>query len=127
MGAVIMLARLQRTNTGWMEFLIKFAIVIFIIMPACILGSFWAGWRLDSLLNIHILKIIFPIAGSVLGLFFTALLILAGHARDSAIGVIEDLKMQSLCDPAQKQIRSGKSARKASPSRPGYLTAFQDN
>lgn len=101
---------------------------MFMIMPVCIFGCFWIGFQLDSLLRIHIFKMIFPVAGSVIGLFFTGLLILLGHARESATGVIGDLKKQSSCESLQKQIESRKeSSPKAPRTKPGYLTAFQDN
>jgi len=101
-----MLKKLQNTNTGWAEFFIKFPIAFFLIMPGCMVGCFLIGLKLDSLLNIHILKIIGPVIGSVIGLFFTGLLILAGHARESATGVIKDLKAQSSGEPVKKQMVS---------------------
>jgi len=59
--------------------LYKFLIVLFIIMPVCMGVCFWIGVQADAALNIHLLKFIMPFVGSLVGLFFTALLLQAGH------------------------------------------------
>jgi len=76
-----MLKKLTNTNTSWLEFLYKFPLVLFIIMPGCMGGFFWIGLLLDAALNIHLLKFILPFIGTFIGLMLTALLLMAGHAR----------------------------------------------
>jgi hypothetical protein len=77
-----MLKKLQSIDTSGWEFLIKFPLVLFVIMPCCMGGFFWIGVQLDSLANIHFLKFILPFAGTFAGLYLTALLILAGHKNN---------------------------------------------
>jgi hypothetical protein len=76
-----MLKQLLKINTSWWEFLIKFPIVLFIIMPLSMGGAFWLGLIIDSLIHIHLFKLILPFGGTVLGVYLTALLILAGHTN----------------------------------------------
>ena len=64
-----------------MEFLYKFLLVLFVIMPVCMGVSFWIGVQADAALNIHFLKFIMPFVGSAVGVFFTALLLQAGHKQ----------------------------------------------
>jgi hypothetical protein len=108
-----MLGNVQRTNTGLAEFFLKFSIVLLVIMPACILGSFWIGWQLDKLLNIDFLKLIAPIGGSLVGLLFTALLILAGHAKDRAAAA------KDICDVPAASAATQRNG-------PEYAAAFRD-
>jgi len=74
-----MLKRLTTIKIGTLEFLYKFLLVLFIIMPVCMGGCFWIGVQADAALNIHLLKFVMPFVGSLVGLFFTALLLQAGH------------------------------------------------
>jgi len=76
-----MLKKLLSVNTSGWEFLLKFPLVLFVIMPGCMGGAFWAGVLVDTALNIHLLKFVLPFAGTILGVFLTALLIMAGHTR----------------------------------------------
>jgi len=85
-----MLKKLQDTNTGFLEFFIKFPVMFFLVMPASMGGCFWVGLQLDSLLNIHLLKMVFPVIGSVLGLYLTGLLVLWGHAREAVVNKAAD-------------------------------------
>jgi len=74
-----MMEKLSLIKIGLWEFLWKFFIVLFIIMPICVGGCFWIGVQIDAVLNIHILKFIMPFIGSGVGFFFTSLLIIMGH------------------------------------------------
>jgi hypothetical protein len=76
-----MIKRLTSVNIGILEFLYKFLLVLFVIMPICMGGCFWIGVQADAALNIHLLKFIMPFIGSAVGLFFTALLLQAGHKQ----------------------------------------------
>jgi hypothetical protein len=40
---------------------------------------------MDTALNIHLFKFVLPFAGTVLGAFLTALLIMAGHTKQEAV------------------------------------------
>jgi hypothetical protein len=81
LGVINMLNRLMKINTSAPEFLYKFPLVLFIIMPVCMGGCFWVGMQVDSVFNIHFFKFIFPFLGTSIGLFLTILLILAGHKK----------------------------------------------
>ena len=81
LGIVNMIKKLKTVNTSGIEFLYKFAIVLFIIMPVCMGGFFWIGLQFDNMLNIHLFKFVFPFLGTLVGVFFTALLIMAGHSK----------------------------------------------
>jgi len=74
-----MIKKLTSIKIGILEFLYKFLLVLFVIMPVCLGGCFWIGVQADAALNIHLLKFIMPFVGSLVGLFFTALLLQAGH------------------------------------------------
>lgn len=76
-----MLKNVLRINTGPIEFVLKFLLVLFVIMPGCMGGAFWIGLQIDTALNIHLLKFVLPFVGTMLGVFVTALLIVAGHTR----------------------------------------------
>ena len=76
-----MFKRLTSIKIGVMEFVYKFLLVLFVIMPVCMGLSFWIGVQADAALNIHLLKFIMPFIGSAAGVFLTALLIQAGHKQ----------------------------------------------
>ena len=82
-----MIKKLTSVKLGVLEFVYKFFLVLFFIMPVCIGGCFWLGVQIDAMLNIHLLKFIMPFVGSAVGLFFTALLILTGHKREDSVAV----------------------------------------
>ncbi len=77
-----MFKRLATIKIGVLEFVYKFLLVLFVIMPLCMGVCFWIGVQADAALNIHLLKFIMPFIGSAVGFFFTALLIQAGHKRE---------------------------------------------
>lgn len=74
-----MFKRLATIKIGILEFVYKFLLVLFVIMPICMGVCFWIGVQADAALNIHLLKFIMPFIGSAVGFFFTALLLQAGH------------------------------------------------
>jgi hypothetical protein len=76
-----MFKKLTTIKIGAIEFVYKFLLVLFVIMPVCMGLSFWIGVQSDAALNIHLLKFIMPFIGSAAGIFFTALLIQAGHKQ----------------------------------------------
>jgi hypothetical protein len=76
-----MFKRLTGIKIGVLEFVYKFLLVLFVIIPICMGGCFWIGVQADSALNIHLLKFIMPFVGSAVGFFFTALLVMAGHKQ----------------------------------------------
>lgn len=77
-----MFKRLTTIKIGTLEFLYKFLIVLFVIMPACMGAFFWIGIQVDSVINIHLFKFIMPFLGAAAGFFFTALLLQAGHKQE---------------------------------------------
>jgi hypothetical protein len=81
-----MLKNLLSVNTSVWEFLLKFPLVLFVIMPVCMGGFFWLGVQTDALLNINFFKFLFPFLGTVVGVYFTALLIMAGHTKQTRGG-----------------------------------------
>jgi len=76
-----MLKKLLSINTGPLEFLVKFLIVFFLVMPGCMGGAFWVGLQIDTALHIHLLKFILPFVGTIVGVYLTALVIAAGHTK----------------------------------------------
>jgi hypothetical protein len=76
-----MLKKLLKISTSPLEFLLKFPVVLFMIMPGCMGGAFWVGLQMDTALHIHLLKFILPFAGTILGVYLTALVIAAGHVK----------------------------------------------
>jgi hypothetical protein len=76
-----MLKKLLSINTGPLEFLVKFLIVFFLIMPGCMGGAFWIGLQIDTALHIHLLKFLLPFVGTIVGVYLTALVIAAGHTK----------------------------------------------
>jgi len=85
MGVIAMLKRLTTIKIGVLEFLYKFLIVLCLIMPICMGGCFWIGVQIDAAINIHLFKFIMPFIGSFVGLFFTALLLQAGHKQEAPV------------------------------------------
>ena len=90
-----MIKKLTSVKIGIMEFLYKFLLVLFVIMPVCLGGCFWIGVQADAALNIHLLKFIMPFIGSMVGLFFTALLLQAGHKEVAPAIAEEPAKLYS--------------------------------
>ena len=87
-----MFKRLTNVRIGIVEFLWKFLLVLFVIMPICMGICFWIGVQADAALNIHFMKFIMPFVGSAVGFFFTSLLIMAGHGQSSSM---EESQLQS--------------------------------
>jgi len=90
-----MMKKLTSIKIGVLEFLYKFFLVSFIIMPVCMGGCFWIGVQADAALNIHLLKFIFPFIGTFVGLFFTGLLLQAGHNHEAPSAAEEPAKPYS--------------------------------
>jgi hypothetical protein len=86
MGAVTMLKNLLNINTSILEFMLKFPLALFVIMPASMGGFFWLGVQIDTMLNIHFLKFLLPFIGTGVGIYLTGLLIMAGHTKQSRGG-----------------------------------------
>jgi len=76
-----MIKKLSTIKISIVEFLYKFLLVLFVIMPVSMGICFWIGVQADAALNIHLLKFIMPFIGSAVGFFFTSLLIMAGHKK----------------------------------------------
>jgi hypothetical protein len=77
-----MLKKLLKVSTSPVEFLLKFPVVLFLIMPGCMGGAFWIGLQIDTALHIHLLKFILPFIGTALGVTLTSLLLVAGHTKE---------------------------------------------
>ena len=77
-----MLKKLLKVSTSPVEFLLKFPVVLFLIMPGCMGGAFWIGYQIDTALHIHLLKFILPFIGTALGVALTSLLLMAGHTKE---------------------------------------------
>jgi len=75
--------RLNSVEIGIPEFLGKFFVVLFIIMPICVGGCFWIGVQMDASLNIHLLKFMMPFVGSLVGFIFASLLVMMGHKQET--------------------------------------------
>jgi len=90
-----MFKRLTTIKIGVLEFVYKFLLVLFVIMPICMGICFWIGVQADAALNIHLLKFIMPFVGSAAGFFFTALLIQAGHKQSAPATVEESVQPYS--------------------------------
>ncbi len=119
-----MFKRLTTIKIGTLEFLYKFLLVLFIIMPICMGGCFWIGVQADAALNIHLLKFIMPFVGSLIGLFFTALLLLAGHKNVPAT-VEEPAKSYSdILVSSRSEITETASQPKPSIPRAGLVTPY---
>jgi hypothetical protein len=85
-----MFKRVSTIKIGVLEFVYKFLLVLFVIMPVCMGACFWVGVQADAALNIHLLKFIMPFIGSAIGFFFTALLIQAGHKQAAPAAAVEE-------------------------------------
>jgi len=90
-----MFKRLATIKIGILEFVYKFLLVLFVIMPVCMGICFWIGVQADAALNIHLMKFIMPFVGSAVGFFFTALLIQAGHKQAEPATVEEPVRPYS--------------------------------
>ena len=90
-----MFKRLTTIKIGALEFLYKFLLVLFVIMPVCMGLTFWIGVQADAALNIHFLKFVMPFVGSAVGVFFTALLLQAGHPQSAPAMAEETAKPYS--------------------------------
>ena len=90
-----MFKRLTTIKIGVLEFVYKFLLVLFVIMPVCMGICFWIGVQADAALNIHLLKFIMPFIGSAVGFFFTALLLQAGHRQADPASVTESAQPYS--------------------------------
>ena len=44
-------------------------------------GAVWLGIQIDTAMHIHLLKFVLPFIGTILGVFLTALLLIAGHMK----------------------------------------------
>jgi len=121
-----MLKKVQNTDTGIIEFLVKFPIAIFVIMPVCMGGAFWIGLQVDSALHIHFLKFIFPFLGTFLGIFLTGLLIMLGHTRQSASETANDSDKpySDVLVSKPYEYSDTSYSPKASIPRAGYATPF---
>ena len=120
-----MIKKLTSVKIGILEFLYKFFLVLFIIMPVCVGGCFWLGVQADAALNIHLLKFIMPFVGSAVGLFFTALLILAGH-KQAAPAIAEELAQPYSDRLVSRHVEAAEAASLPKPSIPraGFATPF---
>ncbi|MDD5169369.1 MAG: hypothetical protein PHN75_11170 [Syntrophales bacterium] len=87
-----MLKKLMNTKTSLVEFLYKFLLVLFFIMPVSIGVCFWIGVQVDALINMHLFKFIMPFIGSAIGFCFTALLVMAGHRQATPTAAEEPAK-----------------------------------
>ena len=90
-----MFKRLATIKIGILEFVYKFLLVLFVIMPVCMGICFWIGVQADAALNIHFLKFVMPFVGSAVGVFLTALLLQAGHKQTAPATVEEAAKPYS--------------------------------
>jgi hypothetical protein len=121
-----MIKKVQNTNTGIIEFLVKFPIVTFVIMPGCVGGAFWIGLQVDSAAHIHFLKFIFPFFGMVLGIYLTGLLIMLGHTKQNASETANDSDKPYSDTLVSKPYEYSDTSYspKASIPRAGYATPF---
>jgi len=88
-------------------------------------GCFWIGVQADAALNIHFLKFIFPFVGSLVGLFFTALLLLAGHKQ--AVPAMAEEPAKSYSDSlvtSRLEIAASASQPKPSIPRAGMVSPY---
>jgi hypothetical protein len=120
-----MFKRLTTIKIGALEFLYKFLLVLFVIMPVCMGLTFWIGVQADAALNIHLLKFVMPFVGSAVGLFFTALLILAGHKQEAPTTAEESAQPYS-DRLVSKHVEAAEAASLPKPSIPraGFATPY---
>ncbi|MGA2158421.1 MAG: hypothetical protein ABSG90_04290 [Dehalococcoidia bacterium] len=121
-----MLKRVMGVNTSLWEFLVKFPLSLFIIMPGCMGGAFWIGYQIDAAANIHFLKFIFPFLGTFLGLYVTGLLIMLGHSKQSASETAKEADKPYSDTLVSKPYEYSDTSHspKASIPRAGYATPF---
>jgi hypothetical protein len=126
MGARTMLKKIMSVNTSWWEFLLKFPLALFVIMPVCMGGAFWIGFQIDSAVHIHFLKFIFPFLGTFLGVYLTGLLIMLGHTRQSTSETANDSDKPYSDTLVSKPYEYSDTSYspKASIPRAGYATPF---
>jgi len=120
-----MFKRLAATKIGILEFVYKFLLVLFVIMPVCMGICFWVGVQADAALNIHLLKFIMPFIGSAIGFFFTALLILAGHKE--AVPATAEQPVRPYSDRlVSRHVEAAEAASLPKPSIPraGFATPY---
>jgi hypothetical protein len=120
-----MFKRLTTIKVGVLEFVYKFLLVLFVIMPVCMGLSFWIGVQADAALNIHLLKFIMPFVGSAAGFFLTALLIQAGHGQAAPAAAEESVQPYS-DRLVSKHIEATEAASLPKPSIPraGFATPY---
>jgi len=119
-----MFKRLTTIKIGVLEFVYKFLLVLFVIIPICMGGCFWIGVQADAALNIHLLKFIMPFVGSAVGFFFTALLILAGHKQ--AVPITEEAAQPYSDRLVSRHVEAAETAAMPKPSIPraGFVTPY---
>jgi hypothetical protein len=120
-----MFKRLTGIKIGVLEFVYKFLLVLFVIIPICMGGCFWIGVQADSALNIHLLKFIMPFVGSAVGFFFTALLVMAGHKQ--AVPATAEEPAQPYSDRlVSRHLEAAEAASLPKPSIPraGFVTPY---
>lgn len=120
-----MFKKLLTIKIGIVEFLWKFLVVLFVIMPISMGICFWLGVQADAALNIHLLKFIMPFIGSGVGFFFTALLILAGH-KQLAPAATEESTPQYSDRLVSRHFEAAEAASLPKPSIPraGFATPY---
>jgi hypothetical protein len=120
-----MFKRLATIKIGVLEFVYKFLLVLFVIMPICMGICFWIGVQADAALNIHLMKFIMPFAGSAVGFFFTALLLQAGH-KQSVPAIVEEPAQPYSDRLVSRHVEAAEAASLPKPSIPraGFATPY---
>jgi hypothetical protein len=120
-----MFKRLATIKIGILEFVYKFLLVLFVIMPICMGICFWIGVQADAALNIHFMKFIMPFIGSAVGFFFTALLLQAGHKLSAPVTAEEPARPYS-DRLVSKHVEAAEAASLPKPSIPraGFATPY---
>lgn len=120
-----MFKRLTTIRIGVLEFVYKFLLVLFVIMPICMGICFWIGVQADAVLNVHLMKFIMPFIGSAVGFFFTALLLQAGHKQAVPVSAEEPARPYS-DRLVTKRVEAAEAASLPKPSIPraGFATPY---
>ena len=120
-----MFKRLTTIRIGVLEFVYKFLLVLFVIMPICMGICFWIGVQADAALNVHLMKFIMPFIGSAVGFFFTALLLQAGHKQPVPVAMEEPARPYS-DRLVTKRVEAAEAASLPKPSIPraGFATPY---
>lgn len=120
-----MFKRLATIKIGVLEFVYKFLLVLFVIMPVCMGICFWIGVQADAALNVHLMKFIMPFVGSAVGFFFTALLIQAGH-KQATPAVVEESARPYSDRLVSRHVEAAEAASLPKPSIPraGFATPY---